>query len=161
VLASLNHRFSEGFSGRIEASVALKDFHGANADSTVLGLKVALKERLAESFWLRETLSLEQSSAKLSTLDYQGTGLGVRAGYDLSERASLSLGLSRLVRDFGNSPFGLQTTVDAASLDWTMDLSDRWSIMAGYDHEWIKVQTNVASASADNNVYSVGVLYDF
>ena len=159
--AGLSHRFSEGFSGRLEASAALKDFHGTDADSTVLGLTAALKERFAGSFWLRETVTVEQSSAKLSTLDYQGTGLGIRAGYDFSERSSLTVGGSHLVRDFGNSAVGLQTTVDAASLDWSMDLSDRWSIMAGYDHEWIKAKTNIASATADNNVYSIGVLYDF
>jgi len=159
--AGLSHRFSEGFSGRIEASAALKDFHGTDADSTVLGLTAALKERFAGAAWLRESATVEQSKAKLSTLDYQGAQLAIRAGYDLSERTSLSAGYSYLARDFKNSTVGAQTNIQAASLDWSMDLSDNWSILAGYDHEWIKVKSNIASATADNNVYSAAVRYDF
>jgi hypothetical protein len=160
-IVGLGHRFSEGFSGRIEASAALRDVKLAGADSMVYGLTASLKERVGEAVWLRESATIEQSKADNSINDYTGTDLSLRAGYDFSSSHSLSAGYSYLLRDFKNSPVGVQTSVQAASLDWSMDLSDRWSILAGYDHEWIKVKTDLASGTADNNVYSAAVRYDF
>jgi len=160
-IVGLGHRFSEGFSGRIEASAALRDFKIAGADSTVYGLTASLKERVGEAVWFREAATIEQSKADNSINDYTGTDLSIRAGYVFSGRSSLSAGYSYLLRDFKNSPVGVQTSVQAASLDWSMDLSDRWSILAGYDHEWIKVKTDIDSGTADNNIYSAAVRYDF
>ena len=159
--ASIGHRFSEGFSGRLEASAALRDVKLDGADSMVYGLTASLKERIGEAVWFRESATIEQSKADNTINDYTGTDLSLRAGYDFSKRSTLSVGYSYLLRDFKNSPVGVQTNVQAASVDWSMDLSDRWSILAGYDHEWIKVKTDLASASAGNNVYSVGLRYDY
>lgn len=158
--AGIGHRFSDVFSGRLEASVARRDVTLAGADSTIYGLTASLKQRVS-SLWFRESATVEQGDAKDPINDYNGTDVAVRAGYDLSEQSSLSAGYSYLKRDFPNSAVGAQTNVQAASLDWNLDLDDHWSFLAGYDREWIKVTSDLASGTADNNVYSVGLRYDF
>jgi hypothetical protein len=159
VSADMSHHFSEMLTGRIGLYASLKDFKGSLRDSTAYGVSAGLKERLSDPFWLKQTIDIEYSSATSSLYSYTGTSAGIRAGYDLSDSQQISVGYSYLVRDFKNSTPAFKLTSKVASADWSLDLTDAWSVMAGYAREW--ADTNIEHTATSNNIYTVGIGYAY
>jgi hypothetical protein len=157
--AGVTHQFLESVTGRIAASVSGKDFDGTLRDSTSYGVMASLRERLSAKLWLKETLDFEQNKSRSSIYDYTGASAGIKAGYDLSEQQTLSAGYSYLIRDFKDSAPAFKLTSQVASLHWTLDLKDYWSILAGYDHEW--ADSTIPNTATTNNIYTIGFRYEY
>jgi hypothetical protein len=157
--AGITHQFLEGVTGRFAARLSGKDFDGTVRDSTAYGVTASLRERLSAKLWLKETLDFEQNKSHSSIYDYTGASAGIKAGYDLSEQQTLSAGYSYLLRDFKDSAPAFKLTSQVASLHWTLDLNDDWSILAGYDHEW--ADSTIPNTATTNNIYTIGLRYEY
>ena len=157
--AGVTHQFSEMLTGRIGLNVSRKDFHDSFRDSTAFGATASLKEHLAQAFWLKELLDIEQNKSQSSIYDYTGFSAGIRAGYDISDLQSVSAGYSYLVRDFKDSAPSFKLTSQVVSLDWVLELNDNWTVLAGYNHE--KADSNIANTATSNNIYTAGIRYDY
>jgi len=157
--AGITHRFSEMFVGSVAAHVSSKDFKGSLRDSTAYGLTAGIKEQLSTDLWLKEAFDIEQNIAKSSAYDYTGKTAGIRAGYDISDDQSVSAGYSYLVRDFKNNVTTFKLTSHVVSLDWTLDINDAWTLLAEYDREL--ADSNIANTATSNNIYTVGLRYEY
>jgi len=159
VSADISHRFSAMLTGRIGLNAALKDFKDSIRDSTAFGASAGLKERLSDPFWLKQTIDIEYNSATSSLYNYTGTSAGIRAGYDISDSQQVSVGYSYLVRDFTNNTPAFKLTSQVISLDWTLDLNDEWTVLAGYDRE--RADSNIPNTATTNNIYTAGIRYEY
>ena len=139
--------------------VAIKNFDKNLRNSTAYGATVSLKETLIPSFWLKQVYDYELNDANDSLFSYQGDSLSLWAGYSVTEKSSVGLGYSYLVRNFDKVPPVLKLTTQTVSLDWTWDFYDKWSLSVGYDLE--KADSNVPDSATTNNVYSVGLLFSY
>jgi hypothetical protein len=157
--AGIRHRFSETFSGTFALNASLKDFQGSDRDGTAFGASAGLKEDLSDSFWLKQTIDIEYSTATTSVFAYSGGSAGIHGGYDLSDNQQLWIGYSYLVRNYQNSTPADKLTSQVASASWSLDLSEDWYVMARYDHEVDRLQ--VSGTSATNNIYSIGLYYQY
>jgi len=157
--AVISHGFSETFSGKFALNASRKEFQGTDRDGTAFGASAGLKERLSDSFWLKQAIDVEYSTATSSLFSYTGTGAGIRAGYDITDSQQVSVGYSYLVRDYKNSTPADKVNSQVASANWSLDLSEAWSVMAGYDHAWDRF--HVSDVSIANNIYSLGLSYEY
>jgi len=154
-----NHRFTGAVTGSIDASVSSKDFEGTLRDSTAYGVSASLRERVTPAFWLKESIRAEQNTSRSALYDYTGVTAGIRAGYDISDRQSLSAGYSYLVRDFKNEVPAFKLTAQVVGLDWSLELNDDWTLLAGYDHEW--ADSTIPNTATTNNIYTIALRYNY
>ena len=159
--AGVSHDFSDMISGRISLSGYLKDYTVTDRNSTAVGAGAGLREHLSDSFWLKQAIDIEVSTATSSLFSYTGSAADIRAGYDLSESQQVSVGYYYLVRDYKNTSPSLRITSRTASVDWFLDLSDEWTLSVGYGHERAEAKTGNTVSETTNNSCTVGIRYDY
>jgi len=159
VRAGVSSYLTDEILAKVLARVAIKNFDKNLRNSTAYGATVSLKESLTPSFWLKQVYDYEQNDANDSLFSYQGDSFSLWAGYSVTEKSSVGLGYSYLVRNFDKVPPVLKLTTQTLSVDWTWDFYDKWSLNAAYD--LVKADSNLPDSASTNNVYSVGLLFSY
>ncbi|MDH4163797.1 MAG: hypothetical protein OEW15_14090 [Nitrospirota bacterium] len=156
--AGITRRFTELLSGRCSLKAAAKDFKSDLRDSTAFGASAGLKETVSDSIWFKQTYEFERNRADSPLYSYYGHSGTAWIGFSPSENTSLDLGYGYLSRTY-DLPVDFTVTTQTVSVFFGVDLSDSWSFSLGYDHEM--ADSNVPDTATTNNVYSVGLRYDY
>lgn len=156
--AGMTHFISDVLSARLSLKAAAKNFEDSLRDSTAFGASVGLKERLSDFLRLRQTYEFERNRAESPLYSYQGHSAAAWIGFSLSETTSLDLGYGYLLRTY-DLPEDFEVTTQSISASFIVDMSDSWSISLGYDHEM--ADSNVPDTATTNNIYSIGLRYDY
>ena len=104
VRAGVSSYLTDEILAKVLARVAIKNFDKNLRNSTAYGATVSLKESLTPSFWLKQVYDYEQNDANDSLFSYQGDSFSLWAGYSVTEKSSVGLGYSYLVRNFDKVP---------------------------------------------------------
>jgi hypothetical protein len=157
--AGVSRWFSDVISARVAGYGSVKDYGNDLRDGTAYGAGVTLRERLSPSFWAKQRYEIEQNNADSPDYTYLGQSLGITLGWDMTIGSTFSAGYTVFFRDYNASSPSVTVTSQIASLGWTADLSDEWSFLVGYDHEWS--DSNIPGTATINNRYTVGIRYDY
>jgi len=159
VSAGAGKAISDRISVTVQANGSWKNFANDLRDGTAYGGSIAIRERLSPSFRAKQFYEIEQNRADASFYSYFGQSAGITAGLDVTERSTVGIGYTYFLRDYREAAPPVTVTSQLASLDWVMDLSDYWSIAAGYDREW--ADSDIPDTATTNNRYWVGIRYEY
>ncbi|MDA8100809.1 MAG: hypothetical protein M0042_14425 [Nitrospiraceae bacterium] len=159
ISAGLSYDVTESITLRAAALGRKKWYDDSQRNSVSYGGSLGIKERLTESFWLNQSWEIEQNTASSSLYSYVGNFFTASAGIDVTDDTTVSAGYTYIVKDFNKTTPSLRVTSQIAFLEWSTDIGDHWGVSAGYDHEW--ADSNVPGTAAGNNIYSVGIRYDY
>jgi hypothetical protein len=158
VSTGITTNFSDRVSARAAILGKVKRFGDSARDSTSYGGNLSLKEKLTQSFWLREFGEFEQNSADQSVFSYTGSTIGISAGYVFTRKTFATIGYSYLVQKY-DEPSGAEMKTDTVFLSAEWSLMKNWTVGGEYDLQLSK--ENVTGTSATNNIFSLALRYSY
>lgn len=96
----LFHAFSQANSMTVTTSAHARRFDDTARDLNVYGLQLGFKQKMSESFWLREGLNAEQASAKTASNAYGGYGVNASLNWSPARSTLFTLGIGWHQRDY-------------------------------------------------------------
>jgi hypothetical protein len=154
----LNKRFGEMVTARVAINGMLKRFGDSQRDSTAYGASFALKEKLSESFWLKEGYAYEKDKADFALFSYNGNAVNLWAGYVILPKTTALLGYNYLVRAY-DEPSGFKVTANTVSVGLEYEFAEKWFVDGLYDHQ--ASDSNLPGTKSTDNLLSLGVRYSY
>jgi hypothetical protein len=158
VSAGLYHISGEVLTSYIAVKAKGKDFEDKDRDSSSLGAAIEFKQRLTDTFWLKEAYEYERNDARSTLFTYGAHSAGVWAGVTSAPRAFFGVGYSYLYRRYDDqSHYTSQSHTLSASVEYK--LSRRVYVSAGYDRQFYDVSDPAATYT--DNIYTAGLVYSY
>jgi hypothetical protein len=158
VSAGINMGLGNGVFARFAVLGKVKRFNDSQRNSTSYGGNVSLKEKLTSKLYLREFVEYEKNNADTATFSYDGTLLGMSAGYSLSRKTTASVGYSYLVEKY-ESPSGAEIQTNSVFLGVEHSLHRSWALSGEYDLQVSKV--TATGTNNTDNLFSVALRYSY
>ena len=149
--------FSPGHVMTLTAGVLARRFSNQSFDSNTGSLQLALKQKLSETFWLREFASVERSEVSTTAYGYNGRTLLGSVNWGPNRLTLLSLSASLSARTYDGAP-GSARVGRQVGATWVQQFND-----AAYWRAAIATQTNetLTGVKYDSTVYSVALGLSF
>ncbi len=136
----------------------IKRFGDSQRDSTAYVGALSLKEKLLPSFWLREYGEYEKNNADNAVFTYEGTKVGIVAGYNPAQRTFLAASYSYLEQKF-DEPSGSKIRTNTFSLNAEQSISRSWAI--GGEYDLLLSHENITGSSTTDNIFSLALKYSY
>jgi len=136
----------------------IKRFGDSQRNSTAYGGSLSLKEQLSPLFWVRETATYEKNNADTAPFSYNGTTIGVGAGFALTKKLLATLGYSYLIQQY-DEPSGAEMKTGTASIAVEQTFDRSWAVAGEYDLRISK--ENVTGTSTTDNIFSLALRYSY
>jgi hypothetical protein len=158
VSTGINISLGNGVFARFAVLGKVKRFGDSQRNSTSYGGSASLKEKLTPEFFLREFVDYEKNNADIASFSYDGTLLGLSAGYSLSRKTIASVGYSYLVEKY-DEPSGAEIRTNSVFLGVEHSLHKSLALSGEYDLQLSKV-TATGTDNTDN-LFSVALRYSY
>ncbi len=156
--AGIGTTFSSSVSGLASIFGKVKRFGDSQRDSTSYGGTLALKEKLNPEIWLREYVQYEKNHADSPFFTYNGTTVGVAAGYSITKQTIVSGGYSYLIEKY-DQPSGADIKENTLFLALQYGLTKSWALAGEYDLQISDV--SATGTTNTNNIFSVALRYSY
>ncbi len=143
---------------RVAVLGKIKRFGDSARDSTAAAGNLSLKEKLTQTFWLREFVDYEKNNADNAVFSYTGTTVGLGAGYAFTKTVLGTFGYSYLVRKF-DEPSGAEIKTHTFYAGAEYSFTKSWSAAGEYDLQFSK--ENITGSSTTDNILSAAIKYSY
>ncbi len=150
--------FSSSVSGLASIFGKVKRFGDSQRDSTSYGGTLVLKEKLKPEIWLREYVQYERNDADSPFFTFNGTTIGVAAGFSVAEKTILSGGYSYLIEKY-DQPSGADITENTLFLAVQYNLAKSWALAGEYDLQISDV--SATGTTNTDNIFSVALRFSY
>lgn len=149
----LFHAFSQANSMTVMTSAHARRFDDTTRDQNVYGLQLGFKQKMSESFWFREGLTVEKASAKTASNEYGGYGVNASLNWSPARSTVLTLGIGWNQRDY-DVALANERTSTLASLGVLQQLGEHVYVRGSMARQ--QQRTN-AGSSFQGNLYTVAL----